>query len=118
MMTEEEKNELTPDAEDTPTPLQEPTPPPVTNPRLDRLATAVERVRTELGKVVVGQQEYVELLIAALFAGGHVLVEGVPGIAKTLTAKLLAQTLQVDFNRIQFTPDLMPKPGQSIKICF
>jgi len=87
-----------------------PTPPVAAtgDPKLARLARAVDEVRAELGKVIVGQAEFVELLIAALFAGGHVLVEGVPGIAKTLTAKLLAQTLHVDFNRIQFTPDLMP----------
>lgn len=84
------------------------TAPPADSPDLSRLATAVERVRRELGKVIVGQHEFIDLLIAALFAGGHVLVEGVPGIAKTLTAKLIAKTLAIDFNRIQFTPDLMP----------
>ncbi|MEM1216023.1 MAG: MoxR family ATPase [Bacteroidota bacterium] len=110
-MIEEETNDLTPEVPPTPpSPPSEPTysPPPPRNPGLDRLAEAVEHVRAELGKVVIGQHEYVELLIASLFAGGHVLVEGVPGIAKTLTAKLLAKTLKVDFNRIQFTPDLMP----------
>lgn len=85
-----------------------PAPAPSHNPQLHRLATAVEGVRAELAKVVVGQHDFIELLIASLFAGGHVLVEGVPGIAKTLTAKLMAQCLQTDFNRIQFTPDLMP----------
>lgn len=94
-------------------PAEDITPPPPpspveTQPELRRLANAVDQVRLELGKVIIGQQEFIELLIAALFAGGHVLVEGVPGIAKTLTAKLMAQTLKVDFNRIQFTPDLMP----------
>lgn len=79
-----------------------------TRPDLSRLAAAVDRVRRELGKVIVGQHDFIDLLIAALFAGGHVLVEGVPGIAKTLTAKLIARTLAIDFNRIQFTPDLMP----------
>lgn len=67
-----------------------------------------ERIREELHKVIVGQDDLIDLLLTALFAGGHVLIEGVPGIAKTLTAKLLAQTLSIDFNRIQFTPDLMP----------
>lgn len=96
----------------------DPTPEPATPPdglspvrenaQLLRLATAVDNVRAELAKVVVGQHEFIELLIASLFAGGHVLVEGVPGIAKTLTAKLMAQSLQTGFNRIQFTPDLMP----------
>ncbi len=72
------------------------------------VAEAFRRVRQEVGKVVIGQESLVELLLAALFTRGHVLLEGVPGIAKTLTAKLLAQTLDVQFARIQFTPDLMP----------
>mgnify|MGYP000040519580 CR=1 FL=1 len=107
MLTEEntEHNELDPQEEPTPDPVPVQ---PQTPPELYRLATAVDRVREEIGKVVIGQQNFVELLIASLFAGGHVLVEGVPGIAKTLTAKLLAQSLKVDFSRIQFTPDLMP----------
>lgn len=70
--------------------------------------TAVEHVKSELRKVIVGQEQLAELLLVALFTNGHVLIEGVPGIAKTLTAKLLAQTLKADFSRIQFTPDLMP----------
>ncbi|MEZ4983501.1 MAG: MoxR family ATPase [Saprospiraceae bacterium] len=82
--------------------------PPQEHPELERLAKAVAQVRSEMGKVVVGQQEFVDMLIASLFAGGHVLVEGVPGIAKTLTAKLLARCMDTGFNRIQFTPDLMP----------
>ncbi|MEM7571407.1 MAG: MoxR family ATPase [Bacteroidota bacterium] len=69
---------------------------------------AARAVRQEVGKLVVGQDEFLELLMAAFFAGGHVLIEGVPGIAKTMTARLLAKTVSVDFNRIQFTPDLMP----------
>lgn len=107
MLTEEntEHNELDPQQEPTPDPAPVP---PQTPPELYRLATAVDQVREEIGKVVIGQQTFIELLIASLFAGGHVLVEGVPGIAKTLTAKLLAQSLKVDFSRIQFTPDLMP----------
>jgi MoxR-like ATPase len=68
----------------------------------------VESVRKEVGKVIVGQQEMVDLLIAALLADGHVLIEGVPGVAKTLTTKLLAEIIDADFSRIQFTPDLMP----------
>lgn len=78
--------------------------------RLDLTPVRVlcERVKEELQRVIVGQDEYIELLLAALLANGHVLVEGVPGIAKTLTAKLLAQTLEIDYARIQFTPDLMP----------
>jgi MoxR-like ATPase len=69
---------------------------------------AVGAVKEELRKVIVGQNEMMDLLLAALFCNGHVLIEGVPGIAKTLTAKLLAKTLDVGFSRIQFTPDLMP----------
>lgn len=65
-------------------------------------------IREEIGKIIVGQHRMVDLLIAALLADGHVLIEGVPGVAKTLTTKLLAQTISADFSRIQFTPDLMP----------
>lgn len=72
------------------------------------LQTQMQLVRAETGKVLVGQEEVIELLLSALYTGGHVLIEGVPGIAKTLTAKLLARTLSVGFTRIQFTPDLMP----------
>ncbi len=76
--------------------------------KLDRLREAAGKARAEMGKLVIGQREFMDLMLAGLFAGGHVLVEGVPGIAKTLTAKLLARTLQADYSRIQFTPDLMP----------
>ncbi len=75
---------------------------------LDELKKSVERLRSQLHQVIVGQDDFIELLIVALLADGHVLIEGVPGIAKTLTAKLFAKTLKTDFNRIQFTPDLMP----------
>ncbi len=68
----------------------------------------VEDIRGEIGKIIVGQQTMVDLLITALLADGHVLIEGVPGVAKTLTTKLLAQVIDVEFSRIQFTPDLMP----------
>jgi MoxR-like ATPase len=61
-----------------------------------------------VGNVIVGQQQTVDLLLTALLANGHVLIEGVPGVAKTLTARLLAKTMSVGFSRIQFTPDLMP----------
>lgn len=67
-----------------------------------------ERVKAQIGQVIVGQEAMLDQLLVALFSGGHVLLEGVPGIAKTLTAKLLAQTIQSNFSRIQFTPDLMP----------
>ncbi|MFN8353528.1 MAG: MoxR family ATPase [Spirosomataceae bacterium] len=75
---------------------------------LGELHDTVSRIRAEIGKVIVGQQQMIDLLLTAIFADGHVLIEGVPGVAKTLTAKLLAKTISVDFNRIQFTPDMMP----------
>ncbi len=65
-------------------------------------------LKQELGKVIVGQEEAVEFLLAGVLADGHILLEGVPGVAKTLTAKLLARCIDVNFSRIQFTPDLMP----------
>jgi MoxR-like ATPase len=75
---------------------------------LSVLEQAVNLLKEEIGKIVVGQDKMIELLLAAILADGHVLIEGVPGVAKTLTAKLLAKTISVDFSRIQFTPDLMP----------
>lgn len=75
---------------------------------LSSLTAAVDAIRAEVRKVIVGQRQTVDLLLTALLADGHVLIEGVPGVAKTLTAKLLAETLSVGFSRIQFTPDLMP----------
>lgn len=75
---------------------------------LSDLKAAVGRIRTELGKLIVGQRQMTDLLIAAILADGHVLIEGVPGVAKTLAARLIARTLSVDFARVQFTPDLMP----------
>lgn len=72
------------------------------------LHQSVHTLKQEIGKVIVGQEEMVELLLAAILADGHVLIEGVPGVAKTLTAKLLSKCISVDFSRIQFTPDLMP----------
>ncbi len=68
----------------------------------------MDRIRVEIGKVIVGQEEAVTLILVSLLARGHVLVEGVPGMAKTLLAKTLAHILRVKFTRIQFTPDLMP----------
>jgi MoxR-like ATPase len=88
----------------------EETPSPAAPPQLDvnPVMIRAERVKAEIGQVIVGQEDMLELLLVALFTGGHVLLEGVPGIAKTLTAKLLARTLHTEFSRIQFTPDLMP----------
>jgi MoxR-like ATPase len=75
---------------------------------LEELKQAVTDIKQELSKVIIGQENFVELLIVALLADGHVLIEGVPGIAKTITAKLFAKVLKTNFSRIQFTPDLMP----------
>ena len=75
---------------------------------LEELRDNVAALKAELAKVIVGQHEFIELLIVALLSDGHVLIEGVPGIAKTVTAKLFAKTLNTGFSRIQFTPDLMP----------
>ena len=75
---------------------------------LTELKKQIEAIKTELHKVIVGQEELIDLLLVSLISNGHVIIEGVPGLAKTLTAKLLAKTVQTDFSRIQFTPDLMP----------
>lgn len=75
---------------------------------LEDLKNTVNNIKSELAKVIIGQEKFVELLIVSLLVDGHVLIEGVPGIAKTVTAKLFAKTMKTDFSRIQFTPDLMP----------
>ncbi|MBC5833578.1 MoxR family ATPase [Flavobacterium sp. F372] len=75
---------------------------------LEPLKTSVDKIRHELGKVIVGQHKMVDQLIVSILANGHILLEGVPGVAKTLTAKLLSKSMALDFSRIQFTPDLMP----------
>ena len=75
---------------------------------LEQLKEAVLKIKAELGKVIVGQENFIDLLLVALLADGHVLIEGVPGVAKTITAKLIAKTIATGFSRIQFTPDLMP----------
>src|SRR6187397_3725987 len=72
------------------------------------LRTAFANVRTEVGKAVVGQDGAVTGLLISLLAGGHVLLEGVPGVAKTLLVRTLSRTLQLETRRVQFTPDLMP----------
>ena len=76
--------------------------------RIDGLRDQYRNMRSELGKVIVGQEKVIEEMMIALFAGGHVLLEGVPGLAKTLLISSLAQVMDLSFNRIQFTPDLMP----------
>ncbi len=79
-------------------------------PRTDlaALQTSIAAVKAEIAKVIVGQQQMTDLLVAGLLANGHILIEGVPGVAKTLAAKLLAASIDARFSRIQFTPDLMP----------
>ncbi|MFP9099328.1 AAA family ATPase [Flavobacterium sp. RHBU_24] len=75
---------------------------------LNALRSSIEAVKHEIGSVIVGQHKMVDQLLVAILSGGHVLLEGVPGVAKTITAKLLSKALSLDFSRIQFTPDLMP----------
>ena len=75
---------------------------------MEELSQSLESIKSEIAKVIVGQESMVEHLLAALLANGHVIIEGVPGVAKTVTAKLLAKTIDIGFSRIQFTPDLMP----------
>ncbi|HSD14549.1 MAG TPA: MoxR family ATPase [Flavobacterium sp.] len=72
------------------------------------LLQSVNEIKAELSSVIVGQQKMIDQLLVAVLSNGHVLLEGVPGVAKTITAKLLSKTLALDFSRIQFTPDLMP----------
>lgn len=83
---------------------------------LTALKQAVTAIKSEIGKVIVGQEEVIELMITALLSNGHVLLQGVPGVAKTLVAKLFAKTTQVQYGRIQFTPDLMPSDVLGVSI--
>jgi MoxR-like ATPase len=75
---------------------------------LEKLKSAFQSIRAELGKVIIGQDDVIEQLLIAIFAQGHCLLEGVPGLAKTLMVSTLARSLHLQFTRIQFTPDLMP----------
>ncbi len=75
---------------------------------LNRLTEAIQKIRASIGSIVVGQTAMIDLMVAGLLSDGHLLIEGVPGVAKTLSAKLLAKSLQIPFSRLQFTPDLMP----------
>src|SRR5215204_2871677 len=75
---------------------------------LEKLKSAFQSIRSELSKVIIGQDEVIEQLLIAIFAQGHCLLEGVPGLAKTLMVSTLARSLKLQFSRIQFTPDLMP----------
>ena len=78
------------------------------NELVQRESAFVEAILGETGRVIVGQKAMIERLLVGLLTGGHVLLEGVPGLAKTLTVKTLADTLDASFKRIQFTPDLLP----------
>ncbi|MDQ0636457.1 MoxR-like ATPase [Pedobacter sp. W3I1] len=80
------------------------------NPRTDlsALNEAVNQIRNVLGNIIIGQKQVIDFLIVGLLADGHILIEGVPGVAKTLSAKLLAKSIDAQFSRVQFTPDLMP----------
>jgi MoxR-like ATPase len=76
--------------------------------KLDVVKKVLARAKTEVAKVIIGQDDVVDMALIAIFSGQHALIEGVPGVAKTLLVRTLAHTLGCDFNRIQFTPDLMP----------
>jgi MoxR-like ATPase len=78
------------------------------NDRIQQESTFVEALLAQAGQVIVGQRQMIERLLIGLITGGHVLLEGVPGLAKTLTVKTLSECLQLSFKRIQFTPDLLP----------
>jgi MoxR-like ATPase len=75
---------------------------------LEPLRERIEKIKTEMETIIVGQNKMIDQLLVSILANGHVLIEGVPGVAKTMTAKIIAKTISVDFSRIQFTPDLMP----------
>lgn len=75
---------------------------------LSKLNAAVTQIKNTIGQIIIGQHDTIELLIAGILADGHLLIEGVPGVAKTLTAKLIAKAIDAKYSRIQFTPDLMP----------
>ncbi|MCC8425206.1 MoxR family ATPase [Mucilaginibacter sp. UR6-11] len=75
---------------------------------LSKLNNAVEQIKAALAHIIVGQHHAIDLILAGLLADGHILIEGVPGVAKTLTAKLIAKAIDARYSRIQFTPDLMP----------
>lgn len=75
---------------------------------LEDLNQKVNQIKKEIGKVIIGQEKMLDLLMVCLLSKGHVLIEGIPGVAKTLSAKLMAKCISADFSRLQFTPDLMP----------
>ncbi len=98
------------DATDTPVPTVEVATEfiPESRLKLKKFQEKIEAVKTEARKMIIGQNQLIDQILLAIFSRGHVLLEGVPGIAKTMTAKVAAKTLSVDYSRIQFTPDLMP----------
>src|SRR5690606_14485320 len=104
------ENQSESNPQETPAPLEDSAEQSILQNRLDlsHIRQGVDAIKAEVQKIIVGQDEVIDLLLAAILSGGHVLLEGVPGIAKTLLAKLLSKTMQIGFSRIQFTPDLMP----------
>ncbi len=109
---EQSKPESTSPEQSVPSPEATPTPAPTEQPAetapLNVVQQCTSSIKTEIHKVIVGMDDAIEQALAAMFVDGHVLFEGFPGVAKTLMVKLIAKTIQVDFKRIQFTPDLMP----------
>src|SRR5687768_6193241 len=75
---------------------------------LTSLKNGTDKVRDEISKIIVGQYQLIDMLIVGILADGHILLEGLPGVAKTMTARLLSKSLDIKFSRVQFTPDLMP----------
>ena len=75
---------------------------------LDNVKMMADTIRAEVGKAIIGQTNTVDLMLVALFSGGHILLEGVPGTAKTFLAQVFSHVMEMDFGRVQFTPDLMP----------
>lgn len=86
------------------------------HPDIEKLKQRFQMVREELSRVIIGQQELIELLLISVLANGHALITGVPGVAKTLTIRALARALQLNNNRIQFTPDLLPSDITGVEI--
>ena len=78
------------------------------NERIERESVFVDTLRSEMGKVIIGQNHLIDTLLIGLLSNGHILLEGVPGLAKTLAITTLAKAVDADFSRIQFTPDLLP----------
>src|SRR4026207_1445343 len=83
---------------------------------VEQLVASRARIQGELAKVIVGQKDVIEQILIALFAGGHCLITGAPGLAKTLLVKSIAQIFHLKFQRVQFTPDLMPADITGVEI--